>query len=469
MVCLFVSVMPFGGSVAGDPPEKNPGGRANTERPNVVLIVTDDLDKGTMERLPGVKKVVGGGADFEKAYVSDPFCCPSRASILTGKYVKHHGVKSNDGPSGGAAAFRRKGHEPHTIATALDDAGYRTALAGKYFNGNDTRIPEGWDDWQGWVGDRHSGENLVNSERGTKVCDPADCHDTDYLANRAAGFVESSAGTPFFLYLAFNAPHDPELKYIAPRYRDSLGNFGAAPTPSYRERDLSDKPRWVRENRKVKTKDMQSSLDRVARNRARAMLSVRDAYEKLVESLEENGELDETYIIFTSDHGVYVGDHGLGVGKRSPYLHDTEVPLYIRGPGIEAGKNSALVSNIDLYPTIMEMTGTRYDPSGIDGRSILPLAEGRDAPRRNRVFVEGYSEASRNSPYPIPSFTSVIEENRTYTRYATGEEELYDLRKDPYQLRNVAGSRKASLDPLRREVASFRDCRPGECRSLEDR
>lgn len=476
-LAIFVVVFAGGATAQGEvsesgPPDAAPGG----DRPNIVFFMTDDLDKELVESLGSLNGTLSRDAvNFDRAYISDPFCCPSRATTLTGLYVQNHGIKNNAGVNGGATAFREKGNENKTVALGLQKAGYRTSLVGKYFNGNTTRIPPGWDDWHGWVGDIQKGSYKVNNNGRIDQCRLKDCHDTDYLSRKSEAFIRESAKAdePFFLYHATNAPHDPKLPYVAKRYKKALPGYKTPRTPSYKERDVSDKPRWVRTNQKKKTGNYVAALDRSSRNRARAMLSVRDSYNRLVKTLKETGEYDNTYIIFTSDQGKFVGDHGLGVGKRTPYLHDVEVPLFIKGPGVVPHKEARLTSNVDFYSTFMEIAGVEGRET--DGRSIMPLLENERVPWRKRVFVEGYAEASARAPFPVPTFTEAIEQKRTYTRYATGEQEYYNLKRDPYQLENQAskngkGGRVSArkLSSMRATVRDFQGCEFEECRRAED-
>lgn len=443
--------------------------QSEPERPNIILLMTDDLDVRSAQKLSGLQQMVPQqGFSFSNAYVSDPLCCPSRASVLRGQYVHNHGVKHHYNVTGGYDAFESL--ESSTFATWLDEAGYRTAYVGKYFNNYDTtKVPVGWDEWYGWMGnfyDPNQRQTYRINENGVETRYPtSNHHDTDILAAKSTDFVSraSEGSEPFFLYLSVNAPHDPPS--VAGRHARAFSNVRLPKPPSYNEKDVSDKPRYIR---KLKPLSKGSYRGQVSyyRQWLRSMLSVQDALRSLISELEAKGELDNTYIFFTSDNGFHMGEHRMLRGKRLPYQEDTKVPLYVRGPGVSRGSTASLTSNIDLAPTFADIAGADT-PDFVDGRSLLPLLQGRAVEGwRQRLLVEWYVEGSAGRR--IPSYRSVVKRNLTFTSYSTGERELYNLNRDPFQLnnrwRNVGKGTKSSLW---RQLSTLSVCSGESCRQAE--
>lgn len=297
------------------------------------MVVADDLDKLSMRRVG--KEIAPLTSDegmlFSRAYVTDPLCCPSQVSHLRGQYVHNHGVVDHTPPDGGYVGSKEI--EDDTLATRLPAAGYRTARFGKYtVNYDGEEIPPGWDEWQAWVGNPERQYRLeepfpLNKNGAITEYDPERLKpltpDT-LLAGRASKFIRRSSEneTPFYMHFMAHAPHRPHL--YPKEYADDYAGAKYPRVPSVGE-DLLDKPQWVRRF------GTEAPDDEEYRDRLRATLTFRDAVESLTETLKETGELDNTYIIFTSDNGYRMGVHNLPTGKRTPYLEDSEVPLHVRG------------------------------------------------------------------------------------------------------------------------------------------
>ncbi len=350
-------------------------------RANVVVIMTDDQTLSAMSVMPKTRRLIGGaGIDFERSYVTDPLCCPSRATFQTGQYAHNHGVISNGGPNALPALRRRD-----TIGVWMRRAGYRTGFVGKYFNGYDekraTRVPPGWDEWYALVDP--TSQNYVEyelSENGELVHygpDPAE-YKTTVLGEKAIGVIRAAAGRrrPFFLYVGFNAPHAPATP--APEDSGALAGLEAPRTPNFNEEDLSDKPSFLSEREPAD--GLPARVAASQQEVLESLLAVDRQVRAIVRALKKAGELEDTYVVFTSDNGYFAGEHRIEYGKLLPYEESSRVPLLIRGPGIPAGSSSeALVGNIDLAPTITEIAGA--EPTlDYDGRSLLPLRD-RPSPR----------------------------------------------------------------------------------------
>ncbi|MCA1718827.1 MAG: sulfatase, partial [Actinobacteria bacterium] len=317
------------------------GLETSTYQPNIFLVLTDDLDFASAQKMPQIRsRLIEEGTSFENAFVSFPTCCPSRATILTGLYSHNHDVKGNNPPQGGFRTFRSEGLEENTIAVRLQEAGYQTAYFGKYLNGypdgDPTHVPPGWDEWYGKLNEQAPYNYKINEngERVSYASDPEDFF-TDVLSSQATDFVEhaTSDSRPFFAYVAPTAPHEPATP--AERHKGAFSDEEAPRPPSFDEEDVSDKPSWVREIGRI-SNEQDSQIDRFHQERLNSMLAVDEMISSLMQELEEAGELDNTFIFFTSDNGFHTGEHRIKVGKRTPYEESVHVPFFVRGPGVPA-------------------------------------------------------------------------------------------------------------------------------------
>ncbi len=378
---------------------------AETEgRPNVILILTDDLDAASISHMPNLESLLAEkGTTFENAFVTDPLCCPSRATILRGQYAHNHDILSNEPPHGGFEKFRSLGRQNSTMATWVDGVGYRTIFVGKYMNGYEgTYVPPGWDEWYAVSGNYLSTD--LNENGTINHYDPAQDYLTDVLADRAVDYVGRPGGgapsffkphRPFFMWLGTTAPHAPADP--APRHADDLAGVSMPRPPSFDESDVSDKPAWISDNPSLSA-EQAARAEGLYRNRLRSMLAVDEMIGRLVRALREGGELDNTYLVFTSDNGFHLGQHRLAAGKWTAYEEDIRVPLIVRGPGVPEGRTlEHLVLNNDLAPTFADLAGAE-SPSFVDGRSLVPLLSGPPPPQedwRRAFLVEAMDEIGR--------------------------------------------------------------------------
>ncbi|MET8986636.1 sulfatase [Nonomuraea wenchangensis] len=432
-------------------PAAEPLVAASASRPNIVLIVTDDLEAGTLAYFPHITRhLVRKGATFDRFFVTNSWCCPSRASILRSQYVHSHGVLTNTAPEGGFDRFHTLGLESSTIGTWMQAAGYRTALMGKFLNhypgrtATETYVPPGWDEWAVPVTNLYEeygyrlNENGALTDRGWGQED----YLSDVLAEKSRQFIKSS-GRPFFLYLAPIAPHSPANP--AWRHEEAFPHVTAPRTPSFNQADVSAEPLWLR-GRLPLSQEQIDAVDRRHRARLRAMLGVDDLVGAVVDALRDSGHLDDTYIMFTSDNGFHLGTHRLPQGKTTPYEEAIRIPLVVRGPGIRPGSRIGhMGATVDLAPTVADLGGATPPPFA-EGRSLKPLLKGgKPAVWRHNALIEFHRPANRSSARqtPVPAYTALRTEHYTYVRYVTGEKQLYDLRTDPYELQNLA----ATADP----------------------
>jgi N-acetylglucosamine-6-sulfatase len=485
---IAVVLVAIGVIVSAIPPaaaSERPTGQAG-KKPNFVFILTDDLNRTQYldpSRFPKVNSLlVEEGTTFSNYFVTDSLCCPSRASILRGQYVHNHDVRSNRPPLGGFEKFHTNGDESSTIATWLHDAGYRTGLLGKYLNGypsgaDSTFVPPGWDVWASPSGGGgYSGYNQQVNENGTLVRygrTPQD-YMTDVLSRKSGEFIEASGDKPFFLYVAPFVPHAPATP--APRHSEAFPGVQAPRTPSFNQPDVSGEPQWLA-GRPLLDDQQIASIDELYRRQLQSLLAVDDLIENVVNTLRQTGQLENTYIVLTSDNGFHLGQHRLPQGKITAFDEDIRVPLVVRGPDVPAGKEvNDFAANVDLAPTFAKLAGTKA-PSFVDGRSLEPALHGKsdDDRARDAVLVEhfapggegGQRRARRGGGAP-PTYAAVRTDRYTYVEYETGERQLYDLRADPDQLRNIVSTADPKLvGDLAVQLAALRTCKGEDCRAAD--
>ncbi|UBU11241.1 sulfatase family protein [Nonomuraea gerenzanensis] len=445
-------------------------------RPNIVLILADDLETGTLPLFPNISRhLVGQGASFDRFFVTNSWCCPSRASILRSQHVHSHGVLTNTAPEGGFDRFHTSNLERSTVGTWMQQAGYRTGLMGKFLNhypgetAEETYVPPGWDEWAVPVRKLYDeygyrlNENGVPRDYGWEEED----YLSDVLARKARDFITDS-DEPFFLYLAPIGPHNPANP--AHRHAHAFPLAMVPRTPSFNQTDVSNEPLWLRD-RPALGLDAQADVDEHYRRRLRAMLGVDDLVGSVIDALRESGELDDTYVFFTSDNGFHLGTHRLKQGKTTPFEEAVRVPMVVRGPGVTAGLTVAhLGATIDLAPTFAELGGATM-PAFAEGRSLVPLLRGRPPSQwRRHVLVEFTRPANRSSAAqtPVPAYQALRTEQYTYVKYETGERQLYDLTTDPYQLSNLAATADPGLiTALDRRLAAMAACSGASCRQAD--
>lgn len=433
------------------------GSSAAPRAPNIIFILTDDLSWNLARFMPHVKRMQGEGVTFARYYVTDSLCCPSRASIFTGKFPHNTGIFTNTGREGGFRLFHARGDEESTFATRLKSAGYTTAMMGKYLNGYKPTgivdgapayIPPGWDEWD-VAGNAYANYNYVLNENGALVGyghQPSD-YLTDVLAQKGAQFIAQAAieqRTPFFLEVSTFTPHSPYTPAI--RHLGDFPRLRAPRTPAFNEADVSDKPHWLRDHSTLRTTQV-SNIDAGFRKRAQSVEAIDELLGTLQESLRTTRQLSNTYIFFTSDNGFHMGEHRLAGGKQTAFETDIRVPLIVTGPAVPRGRTiNSLASNIDLYPTFARL-GSAPVPPSVDGRSLLPLFGAPPITNwRKAVLVEHHGpDRARNDPdFPGPysgnpmSYEAIRTADGAYVEYVNGDLEYYDTNADPYQLNNAA-------------------------------
>jgi arylsulfatase A-like enzyme len=391
--------------------------------PNIVLILADDMRWDQMDYMPTVQsELIGKGTSFTKGFVVNSLCCPSRATILSGQYSHSTGVYTNSDYS----KFRPR--EGSTIATWLDAAGYRTGLVGKYLNGygkgRATTVLPGWNYWRTFIQPPgYFNYSLSVDGVPTSFGSTAASYSTDVLANYATNFIRTTpADEPFFLWFGPNAPHNPYTP--APRHATSLPNFTAPTYPNVNEVDVSDKPAYVR---RLSAKGNSISS---RKKQAQTLLAVDEAVAGILTALRETDRLSTTFILFMSDNGLSHRSHRWS-GKESPWDEAAHIPFVVRYDpvtGTTSSNDGRLVLNLDVAPTFADLAGV--GAPGAEGTSFLPLLNGTASAWRTSFAIE---HVAAGSP---PTYCAIRTTTHKYIRYSTGEEELYDLVADPFEMQS---------------------------------
>jgi arylsulfatase A-like enzyme len=394
-----------------------------------------------------MQRIAGEGALFTNAFASLPLCCPSRATFLTGQYAHNHEVWKNVTPLGGMPKF----NDTSSLATWLDAEGYRTGIVGKYMNSYTKLMPyvaKGWDTWNVVQEVYYYNYTLVDDGTILKYGDDPEDYQTDVLRERSLEFLRDGDGEPFFLYVGFPAPHtDVKWRYplMPPRHEGTCEQLPAWRPPSYNEADISDKPEFLQYLRLMDA-EQRNYIDKFRNDQICSLKATDEAIAAILNEVGE--ELDNTIVIFSSDNGFFWGEHRME-GKFNLYEEAIRIPLAIRYPlVIEPQIRNELVSNIDIAPTISEMTDSPPKPyMKVDGTSLTELFVIGDDYWRDKILIEqirfGNQSGVRTSDF---KYVESLQDDGKI------EFELYDLRTDPYELNNVATN--PGYSAIRTELAA---------------
>ena len=485
--------------------------RQAAERPNIVVVMADDMRADDLRFMPHVRRLVAArGLTYENTFSPYPLCCPARASFLTGQYAHNHRVLGNAAPYG-FGGF----DDSATVATSLQEAGYRTAFVGKYLNdyglvpsrvtgaASATFVPAGWSDWHGLLqvpypvgaGTYHYFHPVLN-ENGTVRSYEGE-YQTTLLGRIVRDVVVESAGEqPFFVYLSTLAPHDglphePDDVDVVRRDNGTEAWFPTAARPAWvrgradalvarspglpphgqPEDDVSDKPRSV-QMPPLNDAEIEAEA-RVTRQRAESLFVLDLEVARLVDTLRVTGELDDTVLMFTSDNGYFLGEHRKRLGKTLPYEPALRVPLLVAGPGVPSGRRFDPVITPDLTATIVDLAGARA-PHPADGRSLRWNIRNGDRGWTAPVVTEAIADRASAGGTPAAVARGFVDARTTIglrtaryklVRWASGAVELYDLERDPNELTNVVRDPAyASVrDRLTRLWWRYRDCAGAAC------
>jgi arylsulfatase A-like enzyme len=419
-------------------------------RPNVLVIVTDDARAETLAAMPKTRRwIADAGVTFTQGFAPTPSCCPSRASIFSGRYVHNHGVLRQQ--------LAGRLDQTTTLARYLQEAGYHTAMAGKFLNRWPLRQPPpGYDRWALANGGYYDQTWAVDGTIG-KV----PTYSTTFIGDQALADLdafERDDATPWFAYLATFAPHDPRVP--EPRYAKAsfpaLDRVGPSTVPT-----VAGKPRYLADRASVSL----GEAARVRTGQLRTLASVDDLVDRVMGRLADTGELDDTLVFFLSDNGYAWGEHR-HIGKFTPYSESIKVPFVVRFPGrLAAGTtDDRMVATIDIKPTVLAAAGIPLKPGDVvDGRSLL------DGGRRSRLLAE-YWQDQANAPgihdwaaLRTPDWQYIED----YDQPGGGTfREFYDLRRDPGMDRNLLADHDPANDPpasVAAELAAARGCAGADC------
>lgn len=443
-------------------------------RPNVLLVMADDMRADEIKWMPNVRKyITDRGSDFRNSFAPTPLCCPNRASFLTGKFSHNHQVWWHDSPFGYGSFDDRK-----TIATSLVGAGYNTGYVGKYLNGYGTMrpkanpdakpstfVPAGWTDWRGTPdntglpeSDPRAGgtyrffDTTINNNG--KLEGHQGAYNSDVLVGETLKIIKRFEGSskPWFINLNSLAPHhgapaekdDPYLvtparpNWVKGKFNSQIGRAPGVPSSGQPEADVSDKFRLTRIRPNLGDRE-RSAIRNTARQRAETLFVLDQQLGKVFSHLQSTGELANTVLAFTSDNGYLLGEHRWQSGKIQGYEPSYRVPLVMAGPGIPVRSQMVPVSSVDLTSTILEWTGATL--TGTDGHSFAGELAGTTGWNR-AIGYESYTPSLGND-HTVHGFGTSVRTAigvRTaqyfYVRYSNGEIEFFDLLVDPAQLRS---------------------------------
>lgn len=450
-----------------------PTGSRPDRRPNIILITTDDQTSSDMRWMPFTRRLLGdAGTTFRQMLTPHPLCCPARAAILTGQYAQNNGVRSNHAELLGG--FSRLDNT-RTVATWLRAAGYRTAFVGKYLNDydQDRTLQPGWDIFNPTIRRTYGYVGYTTLNNGAPRTYER-LYNPDLVSRKTRQYVRELSGRnrPFFIWASHVAPHlgcvygnEKTCQLPPPSAKRHQGLFKGVDSPSFddpafNEADMRDKPAGVANNKRVSA----AYINTLFRARIRALQAVDEGVRSTVRALRRAGELDNTYVLFTTDNGYLLGEHRIAY-KNVPYEQAIRFPLLMRGPGVPRDVTSQqTVTMVDLAPTFLDAADAKANLT-VDGTSILPLVANPRRPGAETVLIQ----AGPRRPAEVAlgwGWRGVRTDRYTYVRMtSSGFVEMYDRARDPAELENVA-SNPAYLfvaAELAQRLKTLQDCSGAAC------
>ena len=412
---------------------------AQGKKRNIVFILSDDHRFDMLSAMghpwletPNLDRMIRTGVHFRNAFVTSSLCSPSRASILSGQYVHAHRVMNNSTPLTPGL---------FTFPEVLQKQGYKTGFVGKWHMGGGSDEPRpGFDHWVSFAGQGTYFDPTINFNGDRKLVRG---YNLDMLTEEAKKFLEANADGPFMLYLSHKSVHGPFQP--APRHK---GSYSEKPIPypeSFADSDenYKGKPDWLRRQRNSwhgvdGLYNNRVSFEQFYRDYCECVRSLDDSIGEVMDKLAELGKLSDTLIIYMGDNGFQHGEHGL-IDKRTMYEPSMRVPLIAHCPTLCGGGKvvDEMVLNIDIHPTIVSAAGAET-PETVQGRSLLPLLEGRSVNWRREFVYEYFWERA----YPqTPTVIGLRTDQYSYMQYhgVWDRDELYDVKKDPHQMNNLIG------------------------------
>jgi len=458
---------------------------ARKRKPNFLIVLIDDLRFDELGicghpymKTPHIDRIGLEGARFTSAFHTTPLCSPNRASIITGQYASRHGIIDN-------VARDAHSHRLPNYHLILQRLGYETAHIGKWHMGNSGGPRPGYDRWVSFPGHGSIVDPVLNidgDERKHKG------YITDLLNRHAVDFLKKKHKKPFALFLAHKAVHPDALQAADGTIDLSKGGYRAADRHKelYRGEQFSrrpnarpysevvkQKPAWkeafelrINEASRKVLDGIGAGTDEEIRLRAAMMASVDEGMGDIFAALEKSGELDNTFILFLGDNGYFFGEHGLGPERRFAYEEGIRSPFLVRYPAwFKPGTvNDDLVLALDIAPTVVDLAGGKAaDFEAMQGLSLRPLArKGRPRGWRTSFMCEYFSENAM--PWLVGmSYKAIRTRRHKYIHWTQKSldgvecDELYDLRSDPYEMRNLIGQRsqKGLVARLRKQLATL--------------
>lgn len=438
-------------------------------RPNIVFILMDDArwdDLACMGhpfiKTPHIDRIAREGALFKNAFATTPLCSPSRACFLTGLYAHAHGVTDNTNHDA-------LSHRLDTFLLRLSQAGYETAFFGKWHMGTDDSPRPGINHWISFKG---QGQYFDPDLNVNGKPEKATGYATDILNSRAVEFLRRPHDKPFVLYLSHKAVHpnleqradgsisDPNATTFVPaeRHKQLFADAKIPRRPNALIDRLEEKPALMRQIGKLPPLSRNTGTsDEVVRDRLRMLMAAEEGVGQIFKALEEKKLLDQTMIVFTSDHGYFYGEHGLSIERRLAYEEAIRIPLLIRYPPLirPGSQIDPFVLSVDIAPTLINLGGAT-SPAKIDGKSLLPLLNGEQQKLRDSFLIEYFSDKVFERMDKM-GYQAVRADRWKYIHYTdlAGMDELYDLQADPYEMKNLIGDVAAQepLAKLRAELA----------------
>jgi N-acetylglucosamine-6-sulfatase len=438
-----------------------PGGKNAADaatRPNVLVVFTDDQPPfGSIERMPFVREFfLEHGLVYDRAYLAGPKCAPSRTTMQLGRYPHSHSIVGNTGAAG---QYRNAGHQHESVARLLHEAGYATALVGKWMNGYEALMGNnsGWphlyfEKWYVVLGNEDPVK--VNSNGIIRVTDTRLVHETSLLRDRCEEFIRNHRDDPWVCWATLKAPHSPYAP--SPQHENAFSNEPLYRRPNYDEEDVSDKPSFVRdEPRSNNHNDLDNKRRKLQINKWRELLDVDDAVHALWSVIQNTGQADRTYLIYAIDNGYMNGEHRLDT-KGQSYEESSRNPLMVRGPDVAQGHIQAYSSLVDVPATIADLAG--IGTFG-EGRSLVPTFGGT-VPEdwRKRVFFEmptfpWYGVRDDSLEGELAGDWKYVENGSLEHR----EIELYDMINDPYELTSLHRERPDVCAALSPRISAFKE------------
>jgi N-acetylglucosamine-6-sulfatase len=437
------------------------------KRPNIIVVLVDDMrwdefgEAGhNFLKTPNIDRIAKEGACFLNAFATTPLCSPSRASFLTGQYAHTNGIIDN-------SARNAQSHQLNTFPKQLHDNGYATAFIGKWHMGNDDSKRPGFDYWVSLKGQGEAIDPALNINGELQTVKG---YVTDILTDHSLRFINQKRDQPFLLYLAHKALH-PNITQRDDGSVVDVGEGGFIPAqrhlgmydkavfnrrPNYNIPPL-DKPALARRiEGLVPLSPETSTKEKTIRERSEMLMAVDEGLGTILKTLEDKGELDNTIVVFTSDHGYWYGEHCLDSERRLAYEEAIRIPMLVRYPRtIKAGtKPEQLVLSIDLAPTLLDMAGVTPGKH-LQGKSWVPIFAGNANAWRSSFLVEYYSDTVMPRIVKM-GYKAVRNQRYKYIHYTDleGMNELYDLVNDTYELHNIIGDpgMTSTLKEMKKEL-----------------